>query len=120
MAAPNIVNVTSIIAQTAVANVTTTGANLVSNGTSTNQVYKINTLYISNVDGVSSADIIVRLDRPGVKGFAIANTIAVPADATLVVIDKSSGVYLEEGDAIFVQASANGDLVAVASFEVIS
>ena len=116
MAAPNIVSLSDIRGKTNVANVTIPGSTLVSNPAASNTVYKISSLYISNIDGVASADVVVRLERDG-AGYPIANTVAVPADATLLVIDKNSGVYLEEGDSIYVAASANGDLVAVASYE---
>ena len=116
MAAPNIVSLSDIRGKTNVANVTIPGSTLVSNPAASNTVYKISSLYISNIDGVSSAYVVVRLERDG-AGYPIANTVAVPADATLLVIDKNSGVYLEEGDSIYVAASANGDLVAVASYE---
>lgn len=116
MANPNIISLTDIQGKTNVANVTTETLALVTNAAGSNSVYKISTLYISNIDGVSSADIVVSLRRDDFN-YQIANTISVPADATLIVVDKNSSIYLEEGDSIMVQASANGDLVAVASFE---
>ena len=39
----------------------------------------------------------------------IANTISVPADATLVVVGKDNGFYLDETDLLAVTASANSD-----------
>lgn len=117
MAAPNIVNVATITGKTALANVTTTFANLVVNVVSSNKVYKVNTIYISNVDGSNTADISIGLVRSGYS-YAIANTITVAADSTLDVISKS--VYLEEGDYIEVKASANNDLHAVCSYEELS
>ena len=44
--------------------------------------------------------------------------MAVPADTTLDVISKA--LYLEEGDAIRLTASATSDLEAVCSYEEIS
>jgi hypothetical protein len=119
MAAPNIVGVTSILGKTAVANVETVAANVVSNAASSGKVLKINNLIISNIDGANTADITATVLRSSV-GFALASTISIPADATLVVISKESAVYLEEGDAISVSASANGDLQAICSYEEIS
>jgi hypothetical protein len=116
MANPNIISLTDIRGKTNVANVTTITEALVTNSAGSNTVYKISSLYISNIDGVSSADIVVSLRRNDFN-YQIANTISVPADASLIVVDKNSGIYLEEGDSLMVQASANGDLVAVASFE---
>ncbi len=46
-----------------------------------------------------------------------ASTSAVPADATLVLIDKNSSIYLEEGDILEGGASANSDLTYTISYE---
>jgi hypothetical protein len=117
MAAPNIVGVTTITGKTAVLAVTTSATAIVTNSGSSGKVFKINALYISNVDGNSAADISVALHRSSVS-YEIAHTIAVPADATLDLISKS--IYLEEGDELRLTASANSDLEAVCSYEEIS
>ena len=117
MAAPNIVNVTTIIGKTAVQQVTTSATAIVTNSSGSNKVFKVNALYIANVDGAASADISVALFRSSVS-YEIAHTVAVPADATLDVLSKA--IYLEEGDALRLTASANGDLEAVCSYEEIS
>jgi hypothetical protein len=117
MAAPNIVNVTTIIGKTAVQQVSTTATAIVTNSSGSNKVFKVNALYIANVDGAASADISVALFRSSVA-YEIAHTVAVPADATLDVLTKA--IYLEEGDALRLTASANGDLEAVCSYEEIS
>lgn len=117
MAAPNIVNVTTIIGKTAVLAVTTTATAIVTNSADSGKVFKINALYVSNIDGVNSADVSVAIFRSSVS-YEIAHTIAVPADATLDIISKS--IYLEEGDALRITASANSDLEAVCSYEEIS
>lgn len=117
MAAPNIVNVTTIIGKTAVQQVTTSATAIVTNSSASNKVFKINALYVANVDGTNSADISVALFRSSVA-YEIAHTVAVPADTTLDVISKS--IYLEEGDELRLTASANGDLEAVCSYEEIS
>ena len=119
MAAPNIVNVANIVGKTAVANVSTTAANVLENTAASGTVLKINTLLISNIDGTSAAEITTSLFRSSVA-YPIASTISVPADATLVILSKDTSMYLEEGDAIRCSASANGDLVAVCSYEIIS
>ena len=117
MAAPNIVNVATITGKTAVLAVTTTATAIVTNSGSSGKVFKINALYISNIDGVNAADVNVDLFRSSVA-YRIAQTISVPADATLDIISKS--IYLEEGDALRITASANSDLEAVCSYEEIS
>ena len=124
MANPNIVNVTDIRGKTAVVDLTTTSATLVvENVVSSGKVFKINSLIVSNVDGSNAADITISLyseDDIGGTATQIVSTVSVPADASLVVIDKSTGLYLEEDKSIGATASAASDLKVVCSYEEIS
>ena len=117
MANPNIVNVSSILGKTDTFALTTTAANLVT--ATANTVFKINSILVSNIDGSNSADVTISYND-GSDTRAIASTIAVPADATLSVIDKTNSFYLEEGDNIEAGASADGDLTITISYEDIS
>jgi hypothetical protein len=117
MAAPNIVNVATITGKTAVQAVGTSATAIVTNSAASGKVFKINALYVSNVDGTANAEITVDLFRSSVA-YKIANTVVVPADASLDVISKS--IYLEEGDTLRLTANATGDLEAVCSYEEIS
>ena len=117
MTAPNVVNVATITAKTAVQAVGTSAAAIVTNAASSNKVFKVNALYVSNVDGSASADVNVSIQRSGTD-YHIAKTINVPADATLDILSKA--VYLEEGDALRLVASSASDLEAVCSYEEIS
>lgn len=119
MAAPNIANLTTITGKTAVLAVTTSAADIVTNSAASGKVYKINSLIISNIDGVSAADITASVFRSSTQ-YYIAYTVSVPADSTLVLLSKDSQIYLEEGDSIRLTASANGDLQAICSYEEIS
>ena len=119
MAAPNIVNVTTITGKTVAASVTTTQANLVINTAASGKVFKINSLIISNIDGSNAADINVDYFTGG-TGYALVKTVAVDADSSFSAIDKNLSLYLEEGTALAVTASANGDLQAICSYEEIS
>ena len=124
MAAPNIVNVTSIIGKTEVANLTTTAAtSVVSNAASSGLVLKINTLIVSNVDPTTSCDITISLYSAAALGGTatqIASTISIPADTSLIVISKDTPVYLEEDRSIGATASIANDLKVVCSYEQIS
>jgi hypothetical protein len=124
MAAPNIVNVTSIIGKTNVVNLTTTNATLVvENVAASNKVFKINSLVVSNVDGTNAADITISLyseDNIGGTATQIVSTVSVPADASLIVIDKNSFIYLEEDKSIGATAGSASDLKVVCSFEEIT
>lgn len=124
MAAPNIVNVTSIIGKTNVVDLTTTNATLVvENVAASNKVLKINSLVVSNVDGTNAADITISLyseDNIGGTATQIVSTVSVPADASLVVIDKNTSIYLEEDKSIGATAGSASDLKVVCSYEEIS
>jgi len=117
MAAPNIVGVTTITGKTAVQAVTTSATAIVTNSAASGQVLKVNALYVSNVDGSAAADINVDIFRSS-TAYHIAKTVSVPADSTLDIISKS--IYLEEGDTLRLTASANSDLEAVCSYEIIA
>jgi hypothetical protein len=124
---PNIVNVTTILGNTST-NLISSTANpfataLVNNAASSNKVYKINSIVVANVDGSAAADITISIfseDDLGGTGTAIASTISVPADATLIVTDKTTSFYLLEDKSIGATASAANDLVVTCSWEEIN
>ena len=124
MAAPNIVNVATINGKTTYANLSTTSTtSLISNAASSGKVFKVNNIFVSNVNGVSAADITVSFHTAASAGgtaYKIASTVSVPADSTLVVLDKSGSIYLEENTSISVAAGTAGYLQVVASYEEIS
>jgi hypothetical protein len=124
MAAPNIVNVSTITGKTTYAALTTTLTTvLLANSASSGKVFKINSIMVSNVDGSSAADVTLDINTAAAgsgTSYALANTIAVPADATLSLIDKTNSFYLEEDKSILGGASANSDLEIVISYEEIS
>lgn len=124
MAAPNIVNVSTITGKTAVANLTTTSAtSVVSNAASSNKVFKINSLVVSNVDGASTANITISYYSAAALGGTateIARTVGVPANSTLIIIGKDNPIYLEEDRSIGATASVANDLKVICSYEEIS
>jgi len=124
MAAPNIVNVTTITGKSAVVSLTTTSATaVVSNAAASGKVFKINSLVVSNVDGTNAADITIALyseDDIGGTATEIVSTVSVPADASLIVIDKNTSIYLEEDRSIGATAGSANDLKVVVSYEEIS
>jgi hypothetical protein len=123
MAAPNIVNVTNIIGNSLSVAVGDTATQLASNAAASGKVFKINSIVVANVDGSSAADVTVEIysqDDLGGTPLAIVSTISVPADASLIVTDKTTSFYLLEDQSIGATASAAGDLVATISFEEIN
>lgn len=124
MTAPNIVNVATITGRgPAPIALTTSVAAIVSNPAGSGKVLKINSLYITNVDGTNPAGVTINRypqDDIGGTGVPLASTITVPADATLLIITKDSSIYIEEDQSIGGIASADGDLVAHISYEELS
>ena len=123
MANPNIVNVTTINGNMLSVAVGTSATSLASNAASSGKVYKINSIVVANIDGTAAADVTVNIYSAAALGgtaTAIASTISVPADATLIVTDKTTSFYLLENQSIGAIAGTSGDLVATASWEEIS
>ena len=92
MANPNLVAVTSIYGKSIQGALTTTVTTDLLTCAS-NKLIKVNSIIIANIDG------------------------SVPADATLVLIDKNSGIYLEEADVLEGGAGAASDLTYTISYE---
>ena len=127
MANPNIVAVTNIVGNTSTNLISSTAdpfaTALVSNAASSGKVYKINSIVAANVDGTSACDITIKIFSAaalGGTGTAIASTISVPADATLIITDKTTAFYLLEDRSIGATASAANDVVVTVSWEEIT
>ena len=124
MANPNIVNVTTIYGNSSQTSLTTTNAtSLVSNAAASGKVFKINSIVAANVDGTSAADITINVYSQAALGgtaYPIASTISVPADATLIITDKTTSFYLLENQSIGATAGSASDLVVTASWEEIN
>ena len=130
MANPNIVAVTSILGKTTY--LTPTGTNevvLLPNAASSGNVLKINQIVAANTSAtavdstvaVYTNGAVAQGSAPsGGTSYPIASAIAVPGNASLVVIDKSSAIYLEEGTSISITSGVANDLTFCISYEQIS
>ena len=127
MANPNIVSVSSMYGGNA-------GWNLSSTLTATlltvdaDKIVKINSIICSNVDGTNSATLNLYVDGMGSGASGVtttgadatiylAKTMAVPADATLVILNAP--IYLMEADVLKGGASAASDLDLFVSYEIL-
>lgn len=116
MAAPNIVNVTTITGKTSVLIANSTPANVVANPASSNNVLKINTVTVANY---SNATITANVDIfRSSNSYLIVGNISVPANSTMVVSGKDTAFYLEEGDGLRVATS--NTVHVISSYEIIS
>jgi hypothetical protein len=118
MAAPNIVATTSIYGKSDSGALTTGSADLLANGSSSNKLLRVNSLYVSNIDGANACNVTITFfDASRSATRSLANVVTVPAKSTIVVISKDTLLSLEEGDKISGLASANGDLEWVISWD---
>ena len=124
MANPNIVNVAAIYGNNATVSLSTTSATaIINNASASGKVYKVNSIVVANVDGTSAADITVAIysqDDIGGTAYPIVSTVSVPADASLIVTDKTTTFYLKEDQSVGATAGSASDLVVTASWEEIN
>lgn len=131
MANPNITAVTSILGNTTylIPSVTTPLV-LLTNAATSGTVMKINNITVANVDGTNAVDATVAIYTNGAvaqgsapsggTAYALASTVGVPADASLIVTDKTTSFYLQEGTCISVTSGTASKLVFTVSYELIS
>lgn len=124
MAAPNIVNVTTITGKTTYHTPANTNALvIVANPVDSGKVFKINSILASNIDAnvyIDSTVSINTADGGDGTSFPIANKIPVPANSTLVILDKTSSLYLEEDKSVVITSGTASKLTYVVSYEEIS
>ena len=95
MAAPNIINVTSIVPNTLSITPADTARNALVAAPSTGVAYKINQIMVANIDGTNAVNSTVELRlADGTTYRALGSTISVPANATLILLDKTTMLYL--------------------------
>jgi hypothetical protein len=124
MANPNIVNVTTITGNTTYLTPANTTSNvLLSNAAGSGLVFKINQIVAANVNGTSAVNTTVAIDNAASGAgtdFPIVSTIAVPASASLIVVDKTTAVYLTENSSIVVTSGTSGGITYTISYESIA
>ena len=131
MANPNIAAVTSILGTTTYYTPSGTAAVvLLPNAAASGTVFKINQIVAANVNGTSAVDTTVSVYSNGAvaqgsapsggTAYPIVSTVSVPADASLVVVDKGTALYLEEDRSITATAGTANDLEVIVSYEEIS
>ena len=123
MANPNIVAVTAIYGTTTYLTPSNTSVNtLLSNAASSGLVYKINQIVAANVTG-SAANVTVTINNAAAGGgtaYPIVSTVSVPAYASLIVVDKTTAIYLMENQSIVVTSGTSSALAYTISYENIS
>jgi hypothetical protein len=120
MASPNLKNPSSIVGVTSSVGIgTTTLVGVLTNTTGSNKVFKINSIFAANINGLSAVDVSISIFRNGVDRY-LAKTVSVPADATQIISTKETYFYLEENVGIRAQASLADGIDVIVSYEEIS
>jgi len=123
MAAPNILNVSSIVGMTTSLNLSTdTATTFLSNADSSNKVFRINSITGVNYSGVS-VDLTLKLHQSAAgagTSVPIISTVVIPTSASVIVVGKDNPIYLEENRSLSAQASATDSIAIVCSYEEVS
>lgn len=120
----NLAAPTTINGKVATLDLTTTAATLLlSNASGSGKMLRVVSVFLTNVDGVSAADVTLSYySAASLGGTAtqILSTVAVPADSSLVALDRSTALYLDENSSLGVTAGTANDLKVVCVYEEIS
>ena len=130
MAAVNIVNVVSIYGKsTFYVPSGTTAVVLLANAASSSTVCKINEITAANTTG-TAANTTVSIYTNGAvaqgsapsggTAYPIVGTVSVPANTSLIVSDKASMFYLEEGNSVSITSGTASAITYTISYELMA
>jgi hypothetical protein len=121
MANPNIVSVTKIYGTTAYITPANTTANvLLSNAVSSGKVFKINQIVAANVNGSAAVNTTISINSAAAgagTNFPIVSVVSVPTNASLIVVDKTTAIYLMENSSIVVTSGTSSGITYSISYE---
>ena len=131
MSNPNIVNVTSILGTTTYLTPSgTTAVVLLPNAAASGTVFKINQIVCANVNGTTAVNATVSIYSNGAvaqgsapsggTAYPVISTISVPASASVIAVDKTTAIYLMEGQSITVTSGTASGITYTVSYEVIT
>jgi hypothetical protein len=108
----------------------TTAVVLLTNAASSGQVLKINQIVCANVNGSTAVNATVSIYTNGAvsqgsapsggTAYPVISTISVPASASVIAVDKTTAIYLQEGTCISVTSGVASGITYTVSYEVIS
>ena len=130
MANPNLLAATSILGTTTYFTPTgTTAVVLLANAASSGKVYKINQIVAANTTGTAAnATVSIYTNGAVAQGSApsggtaypVVSAVSVPANASLICVDKTTAIYLQEGTSISITSGTASALTFSISYEDIS
>lgn len=122
MSSPNIASLVTIVGLTSYIGLTTTSPTVIlSNPASSNSVYKINYISVSNGSSASAVSITMGYHTAAAgagTSIRLASTISVPVNSSLILLDKP--LYLEENRSLVVTSNLTSPTDIICSYETIS
>ena len=131
MSNPNIAALTTLTGNTTYYTPSGTSAVvLLANASGSNTVYRIDQIVVANVNGSTAVNATVSIYTNGAvaqgsapsggTAYPVVSTVSVPANASLIVTDKSTAIYLTEGTSITVTSGTASGITYSISYEAIS
>lgn len=128
MANPNILAATNAYGTTTYYTPTgTTAVVLLANAASSGKVYKINSIVAANVNGSASVTATVSVYTNGAvaqgsapsggTAYPLVSAVQIPASASLIVVDKTTQLYLQEGTSITITSGTANGIAYTISYE---
>jgi hypothetical protein len=123
MANPDLKNLNNVYGiGEGIVNIPTTPTGILVNNDSSGFVYKINTIYVSNIHPTDDADLTIDLynnSSSSIMAYFTKN-MNVPHSQSVVPVSQHAPVYLNEARSIRATSSIPSGLSIVVSYEVIS
>lgn len=123
MANPNIASVSNIYGNLGqVALSTTSETSLISNAASSGTIVKVESIVVANTTALTATITISSHSAASLGGTAyqIASTIPVPANASIIITDKTTSFYLTENTSLGATAGTANALIVTTTWEVLS
>mgnify|MGYP006277378879 FL=1 len=131
MANPNIAALTTLTGNTTYYTPSgTTAVVLLTNAAGSSTVYRINQIVAANVNGSAAVNATVSVYTNGAvaqgsapsggTAYPIVSAVSVPANASLIVVDKTTAIYLNEGTCISVTSGTASGITYSISYEAIA
>lgn len=118
MAAPNLLTSTSVTGKTAMAQLTTSTANVLTNASNSNTVIRLDNVILTNYSSLPAFANVV-INRSSVSYYLTGN-VSIPANSTLVLLGRDTSLFLEEGDVLQANVNANTAVSFNAAYELIA
>ena len=125
MSNPNLASATATIygVTTYLTPGTTAATVLLSNAATSNTVMKINQIVAANVTGSAAVNVTVAINNLAAgagTAFPVASIVSVPQAASLIVVDKTTAIYLMENSSITVTSGTSSGITYSISYELIA